>query len=179
MNLSVLKLTHPQWSRVLKNLIVPQVVKKFRTFYGNRSFITVFRKARHGVLWIRPTPSHPVSLRSIFNILPSLPNIFYSGFQTKILYEFLFCPMRATFSVHIIILDLMLLIWTGLGQARLFYFLAPDYGAGKFAVPNRLEQSHPTVDSWYVSGNDPGHEYNQLEMLSEQSQCRIPYTYVR
>jgi hypothetical protein len=33
------------WSRVLEKLTVPQLVKKFPEFYGNRRFITAFTKA--------------------------------------------------------------------------------------------------------------------------------------
>jgi len=41
------------WSRVLlENLSVPQLVKKFRTFYGTRMFIIVFTRASHwSVKW--------------------------------------------------------------------------------------------------------------------------------
>jgi len=36
------------WSRVLlEKLTVTQLVKKFPAFYGTRSFITMFTKARH------------------------------------------------------------------------------------------------------------------------------------
>jgi len=33
------------WSRVLDNLIVTQLVRKFPAFYGTRRFVTVFTKA--------------------------------------------------------------------------------------------------------------------------------------
>jgi len=43
-------------------------------FHGTRNYITVFRRAFHWTLsWasrIHSTPSHPISVRIIFNVLP-------------------------------------------------------------------------------------------------------------
>jgi fumarate reductase subunit D len=56
-------------------------------------------------------PSHPISLKLIL-ILPThrplgLPNgLFPSDFLSDILYTFLFSTIRATFPVHLILLDL-------------------------------------------------------------------------
>jgi hypothetical protein len=51
------------WSRVIfRKLIVAQLAKKFRAFYGTRSFITVFQGDRHWsqswARWIQSTQPH-------------------------------------------------------------------------------------------------------------------------
>jgi len=61
---------------------------------------------------IQCTSSHPISLISILmlssHLRPCLrSDHFPSGFPTKILYEFLISPMRATFPAHPILLDLI------------------------------------------------------------------------
>ena len=52
-----------------KKLTVPQPVKKFRSFYGTRRFITLFTNSRHlSLSWassIQSIPPHPTSRRSI------------------------------------------------------------------------------------------------------------------
>jgi hypothetical protein len=57
---------------------IVQLLKNFPTFYGTRRFNTVFRRALHWSLsWaisIQPTPSHPISLRSILFRVPNLIN---------------------------------------------------------------------------------------------------------
>jgi hypothetical protein len=56
------------WALLGKPPIV-QLLKNFPAFYGTRRFIIVFTRALHwSLFWarsIQPTPSHPVSLRSI------------------------------------------------------------------------------------------------------------------
>jgi hypothetical protein len=56
------------WALLEKPPIV-QPLKNFPAFYGTRGFITVFKRALYWSLsWarsIQPTPSHPISLRSI------------------------------------------------------------------------------------------------------------------
>jgi hypothetical protein len=60
-----------------------------------------------------PQSSHPITLRSILIlsiylhlVCPSC--LFTSGFLTKILYVFLFSPMRATRPTHLNLLDLIM-----------------------------------------------------------------------
>ena len=64
------------WSRVLlQKLTVPQLVKKFPTFYGTRRFITAFTSTHHlSLSWARSIQSMPLShfLKICLNItLPS------------------------------------------------------------------------------------------------------------
>jgi hypothetical protein len=84
------------WSRVLpEKQTVGQIVKKFASFYGTRSFITACTSTNHTFWsWARSIQSmspHPVSWRSIL-ILSShqhlcLPSgVFSSGLTTKIPY---------------------------------------------------------------------------------------------
>ena len=111
-------LDHPTpCSRVLlEQLAVPQLVKKFREFYGTRSFTTAFSSARHLTLsWKRSfqsMPPNPVSWRSIL-ILPSdlhlgLPSGFFpSGLPTRTRYAPHLSPVRAACSAHPSLLDLV------------------------------------------------------------------------
>jgi hypothetical protein len=64
--------------------------------------------------WFSSIPPHPISLRSILIISIHLclgrPScLFHSGFPTNILYAFIFSPIRATYSAHLILLDLIIL----------------------------------------------------------------------
>jgi hypothetical protein len=100
------------WSRVLpEKLKRPKLLKKLPAFYGTRSFVTAFTRARHlSLSWARliqfMPPPHPTSRRSIL-ILSShlrlcLPSgLVSSGFPTKALYAHLLFPIRATCPAHL------------------------------------------------------------------------------
>jgi len=120
-NVSLGRLTEQltAWSRVpLEKLIVTQLVKKILTFHRTWRFIAVFTRTRQWSLrwtrWIQPTPSYPISLRSILILSSYLglrrpSDLFPSGFPTKILYPFLISHTRATCPTTLILLHLITL----------------------------------------------------------------------
>ena len=95
---SALNLTYllTPWCRVLlEKLTGLQLVKKFPTFHGTRTFITALKSVRHlSLSWASPIQSiypHPTSWRSILilstHLRLGLPSgLFPSGFPNKILY---------------------------------------------------------------------------------------------
>jgi len=100
-----------------KKLTVPQLVKKFPTFYGTRRFITAFTSARHlSLSWagsIQSIPPHPTSWRSILifssHLGLGLPSgLFPSRFPTKTLYTPLLSHICATCPAHFILLDFII-----------------------------------------------------------------------
>ena len=99
------------WCRVLlEQLTGLQLVKKFHTFHGTRSFITALTRVRHLFLsWASPIQSiypHPTSWRSVLilstHLRLGLPSgLFPSGFPTRTLYAPLSSPIRATCPAHL------------------------------------------------------------------------------
>jgi hypothetical protein len=91
------QLTPWSWA-LLQKPPVAQTPKIFPAFYGTRSFIVVFTWAlqlsRSWASWMPSVPPHLISLR-----LDLLTDLFPSGFPTKILYAFLFAPMRVTWTL--------------------------------------------------------------------------------
>jgi len=122
----------PRSTVLLKKLTGFQPVKKFRSFYGTRRFITAFTSAGHlSLSWassIRSTPPHPTSWRSILIIssrlrlgLPS--GLFPSGFPTKTLYSPLLSLTLATCRANLILLNVItrkILVWGTLVLPPLF-----------------------------------------------------------
>ena len=104
------------WSRaLLHKLLVPQLLKKFLTFYERWRFITVFTTAHHLSLswprWMKFTP-----YKSQFILLPSIlclglsSTIFLLVSRTEIQCTFHFSPIHSTCHSHHIAFDLVTLI---------------------------------------------------------------------
>jgi hypothetical protein len=99
--------------------------------YVTRNFITVLTSARHlslswGSLIHSIMPLHPTSWRSTLMLSSHLrlghpSGLFPSGFPTKTLYTPLLSPTRATFPVHLILLDVI--TWTILHFNNMMYFI--------------------------------------------------------
>jgi hypothetical protein len=104
------------WSRVLENLTVTQLVKKFPAFYGTWRFITVFIQA-HPSLEPYESSSHlPVYSSKIYTniIFPFMPRScrcsLHQVFKLKFCMHFL-SPMHAIWSTYIILLDFICLFF--------------------------------------------------------------------
>jgi hypothetical protein len=109
-------------------------------YHGSRRFITAFTRAFHLSLSLaRPiqSTSHNPSYtsRSILILSTHLrldisSDLFLSSFRTNNLYAFLFPPIRATCSIHLIIFDLIILIILGeeykSRSSSLYSFLYPS-----------------------------------------------------
>ena len=107
-------LLSPRNRVLLENVTGFQLVQKFSTFYGTRSFITAFTCGRQLSLYqaraIQSMSSHPTSWRSIlilpYHLRQGLPSgLFLSGLPTKILYTRVLAHIRATCPIHLILLD--------------------------------------------------------------------------
>ena len=110
------------WSRVLfEKLTGSADSQEIPHIFGTRRFITVLTSARHlSLSWansIQSPQPPPTSWRFIL-ILSShlrlgLPNgLFPSAFPNRILYTPLSCPIRATCTAHLILLDLYIYIYS-------------------------------------------------------------------
>ena len=61
--------------------------------------------------WIQSTSFHPISLRSGYHLCLGLSSgLFSSGFTTETQNAFLFCPLCAILSAHLILLALIILM---------------------------------------------------------------------
>jgi len=115
------------WCRILLEKPTGlQLVKKFPAFHRTRRFITALTNLRHlSLSWASPIQSiypHLTSWRSFLILSTHLrlglsSGLFPSGFPTKTLYTPLSSPIRATCSVHLILLDFI--TRTILGDDRL------------------------------------------------------------
>ena len=102
------------WGRVLsEKLIIPQLIKKFPTFYGTPRFVTTFTSTCHlSLSWswqIQSMPDHLTSWKSILIFyshlyLGFLNSPFHSGLSTNILHAPLLSPIHATCPTHLILL---------------------------------------------------------------------------
>ena len=102
---------------------VPQLAKKFPTFYGIQRFITAFTSARYlSLSWVKSIwsiTSHSTSWRYILilscNLCPGLPNgLFPSRLSTKTLYAPILSPVRAMCRAHPILSELI--TWITFGE---------------------------------------------------------------
>jgi len=120
--------------RSFGKLIFAQIINKFPLFHGIRRFITAFKSASHWTLswamWNQPTPSHPISLKSILifsHLRLFLPVCTLLSDENYI--HFLICSLCATCPANLILLDLITLIIIveehKLWNLRLCSFLQP------------------------------------------------------
>jgi hypothetical protein len=107
---------------LLERALDVRPLDSFPAFHGTRRFNNEFTRALHLFLsWARPiqsTPPHPTSQKSIIILFTHLrlglpSGLFPSVFPTNHLYAFLFSPIRATWPVHLFLLDLIILIILG------------------------------------------------------------------
>ena len=130
-----------QWSRVLlEKLTGPQLVKKFPAFDETRRFITPFTTPPNSLSWarsIQSMPSHLISWTPILILSPHL-RVDLPNSPPKTLYAPLLSSVRATWPIHLILLDLIiillrLLCLTGHGRFR-------DWMRGTVVRVRRLER---------------------------------------
>jgi len=91
-----------------EKLTVPQLIKKFPSFFGTREFIATFTSARHlspshsKIHYIIILPSAPESSKSLFHRFPHLNPVYTSAL-----------PIHGTWPTILILLDLITLITFG------------------------------------------------------------------
>ena len=115
------------WSRVLlEKLTFLPLVKKYRTFYGTRMFITLFTVPRHvSVSWtklIQPTPSCHISLTSS----PSMPRPSKWSLYFRFPHQSPICTSPLLHKCHTLLNLLNLITWVIL--ARSTNYEAPHCG---------------------------------------------------
>jgi hypothetical protein len=105
--------------RVLLEKLIVQAIKKFPTFYGTEG-ITVFPRARHWTVSrgrrmyfiFKDSNSSRFTLILSSHLRLGLPSgLFPSGLHTESLCEILISPTHTTYLYHLILLDLIVLIF--------------------------------------------------------------------
>jgi len=139
---------------LLKNLSLPLPSKKFPTFYGTYRFITVFADAHDlpppWARWIQSTKSHPISFRAIYNYSPRSSNedsfLQISPVTSYVHFSSPHCLLHVTHPTHIILLDLIILIMTGMVYKMKFLMTQFSTPSFHFLLHAQYLPQHPTLN---------------------------------
>jgi len=137
------------WSGVILEKLIP-------AFDGTRMFITMLTRSRHFYVswarWIQSTSSQSVSLRSTFVLSSHVMYVYVTsllqGFPTKILYVFIFSPIRVICPSH-----LSFLIWVPQCWEVPIIVLLIMYFSPSRIGPNILFLTRARISDWFTSSN--------------------------